>query len=172
MAQRYRSAVYICFFCIQTSFPDCCNSLGGERFIQFDQVHVLNPKTCQFQHFLYGICRTYPHQFRIDTNCLITDEPRNRLTPSSFTLLPDINMTKPVPSVSGADEAAVTVPPALNIVGSSSSVSRFVSGRMSSSVLNDSFMTTGPFSSYETLLTSIGMISSSNLPESLAFIAL
>src|SRR5699024_8102268 len=44
-------------------------------------------------------------------------------TPSAFTFSPDITTTKPVPSVKGAEEPAVTVPSALKTVGNLDNVS-------------------------------------------------
>ena len=61
--------------------------------------------------------------------------------PNSSTFLPDITITNDAPSLTCDDEAAVTDPLALKIVGNFPKISTVEFGRIPSSVSNISFVT-------------------------------
>ncbi len=79
MAERNGAAVDIDFGRVEARLPDHRERLSCERFVEFDQIHILQLQSSQAQHFRDGFDRAQSHDLGPDAGRRVCDEAGQRL---------------------------------------------------------------------------------------------
>src|SRR6266511_879687 len=87
MPKRDRAAVHVHLLLVETELTDDGEALRGERFVQLDEVDLLDPDAGSLEQLPYGRDRADAHHARIDTGDGAADERAEGLHAQLLSLL-------------------------------------------------------------------------------------
>src|SRR5258707_3451455 len=79
MAEGDGAAVYVELVAVEVQLPVARQNLRGERFVELDQIDLVQPHACTGEHFARGRHGTNAHDLRIHARLRVPDDACHRL---------------------------------------------------------------------------------------------